>query len=153
MFNKKSIKFREGINTLVAVNTVLTGNIESEGTVKVDGKVKGEIRVNGDVYVGGTAAITGTIIADNVYLAGFLEGTIITKGILKILSTAKLYGAIKVNTFLADEGALFQGSCDMLDASDGEKTLEKSMSKINYIKSSVLDDVYEEKEKNKTKHE
>ena len=75
-----------------------------------------------------------------------MEGNIEAKGILKILSTARLYGDIKVNSFVADEGALFQGKCNMMESSENEKPNEK-VSKKNYKKSSVLDDVYEEKEK------
>jgi cytoskeletal protein CcmA (bactofilin family) len=147
MFNKKDIGFREGVDTLVGVNTVFSGNIESEGTVRIDGKVKGDIKVSGDVYIGDNAVITGIITANNVHLAGTVEGNITSKGILKILSTARLYGDIKVNSFVADEGALFQGKCSMMEIPDSEKATDKSITKKNYKKSSVLDEVYDEKEK------
>lgn len=150
MFSKKEAVFREGVDTLVGSNTIFTGNIESDGTVRIDGKVRGDIKVEGDLYVGEKAAITGSLTASNVNLAGTVEGNISAKGILKILSTAKLYGDIKVNSFVADEGALFQGKCSMMEASEAEKANEKPVSKKNYKKSSVLDDVYDEKEKNNT---
>ncbi len=148
MFSKKDSVFREGVDTLVGSNTVFTGNIESDGTVRIDGKVKGDIRVEGDIYVGEKAVITGNLTAANVNLAGTVEGNISAKGILKILSTAKLYGDIKVNSFVADEGALFQGKCNMMELPENEKTSEKAAMKKNYKKSTVLDDVFEEKEKN-----
>ena len=149
MSNKKEASFREGVDTLVGINTIFTGNVESDGTVRVDGKIKGDIKVGGDVYVGESAVITGSINAANVHLAGMVEGNIICRGILKILTTAKLYGDIKVNSFVADEGALFQGKCSMMETSEEvDKTLDKN-SKRNYKKSSVLDDVYDEKEKGK----
>lgn len=149
MFNKKEAGFREGVDTLVGINTIFTGNVESDGTVRVDGKIKGDIKVGGDVYVGESAVITGGINAANVHLAGMVEGNITCRGVLKILTTAKLYGDIKVNSFLADEGALFQGKCSMMETSEeADKTLEKN-AKRNYKKSSVLDDVYDEKEKGK----
>jgi cytoskeletal protein CcmA (bactofilin family) len=149
MFNKKETGFKEGVDTLLGINTVFTGNIESDGTVRIDGKIKGDIKVGGDVYVGDGAVITGSINASNVHLAGMVEGNINCRGILKILTTAKLYGDIKVNSFVADEGALFQGKCSMMESSEAEKTdraIEKN-ARRNYKKSSVLDDLYEEKEK------
>lgn len=146
MFNKKESGFREGVDTLVGINTVFTGNIESEGTIRVDGKIRGDIKVAGDVYVGESAVITGSIVAANVHLAGTVEGNITCSGILKILSSAKLYGDIRINSFLADEGALFQGKCSMMEAAETDKPVEKG-TRRNYKKSSVLDDVYDEKEK------
>lgn len=145
MFSKKDSGFREGVDTLVGSNTLFTGNIEAEGAVRVDGKVKGDIKVTGDVYIGDRASITGCIDAANVHLSGTVEGNISAKGILKILSTAKLYGDIKVNSFVADEGAFFQGKCNMMEIDPVNKPVEKNSSKKNYKKSSVLEDVYEEK--------
>lgn len=145
MFNKKDSGFREGVDTLVGSNTVFTGNIEAEGTVRVDGKVKGDIKVTGDVFIGDQATITGAIEAANVHLSGTVEGNITVKGILKILSTAKLYGDIKVNSFVADEGAFFQGKCNMMEVTPIDKPAEKNSSRKNYKKSSVLEEVYEEK--------
>jgi cytoskeletal protein CcmA (bactofilin family) len=134
--------FREGVDTLVGVNSVFTGSIESDGTVRVDGKVIGDIRVTGDIYVGNGASVQGNVDANNVHLAGTVEGNIIAKGLLKILSTAKLYGDIKIKSFVADEGALFHGKCEMLDDPPVEKPSEKP--RRNYKKSNILEDVYEE---------
>lgn len=142
MFNKNS-GFRDGVDTIVGSSAIFTGSIEGEGTVRVDGKVVGDLKVTGDVYVGDQAVIKGNIEAANVHLSGTVEGNITAKGILKILSSAKLYGDIHVNSFVADEGALFQGKCDMLDVTASETAAVKSHK--NYKKSNVLEDVYEEK--------
>lgn len=144
MFSNKNASFRDGVDTLIGTNTTVTGNIESEGTIRVDGKVNGDIKVTGDVYVGDHAAITGGIEAANVHLSGTVEGNIVVKGLLKILSTAKLYGDIKVNSFVADEGAFFQGKCNMTDIAPVDKP-EKNISKKNYKKSSIVEEVNEDK--------
>ncbi|HEX2944737.1 MAG TPA: polymer-forming cytoskeletal protein [Clostridia bacterium] len=140
---KNSKGFREGVDTIVGTSSVFTGNIEAEGTVRVDGKVVGDLKVAGDVYVGDQANIKGNIEASNVHLSGTVEGNIRARGILKILSSAKLYGDIHVNSFVADEGALFQGKCEMLDTAAAEVSAVKSHK--NYKKSNVLEEVYEEK--------
>jgi cytoskeletal protein CcmA (bactofilin family) len=134
--------FREGVDTLVGSNSVFKGSIESDGTVRVDGKVIGDIKVTGDVYVGKGATVEGNVDAGNVHLAGMVKGNIVAKGLLKILSTARLYGDIKINSFVADEGALFQGKCEMLEEQEEEKSSIKH--KRNYKKSTVLEDIYEE---------
>lgn len=146
MFNKNS-GFRDGVDTIIGLTTVFTGSIEGEGTVRVDGKVVGDLKVTGDVYIGDKATIKGNIEASNVHLSGAVEGNITAKGILKILSSAKLYGDIHVNSFVADEGALFQGKCIMLDAAAAETAAETAAVKShkNYKKSNVLEEVYDEK--------
>ncbi len=142
---KKSSGYREAVDSIVGSSSVFTGNIEADGTVRVDGKINGDLKVTGDVYIGEKAEIKGNIDASNVHLAGLVDGNIIARGILKILSSAKLYGDIKVNSFVADEGALFHGKCEMLDmlSVENEKPAEKP--KKNYKKSNVLEEVYEDK--------
>lgn len=140
---KKSTSFRDGVETLVSSNTIFTGSIDSEGSVRVDGKVNGNIKANGDIYIGNQAVIKGNVESSNVHLAGTIEGNIVAGGILKILSSAKLYGDIKVNSFVADEGALFQGKCEMMESSPVSKNGEKA--KKNYKKSNVIEEIYEEK--------
>ncbi len=123
---KKNASFREGVDTLIGASSTFTGNIEADGTVRVDGKVIGDIKVTGDCYVSSEATVNGNIEASNVHLAGTVEGNIVASGLLKILSTAKLYGNIKIHSFVADEGALFQGKCEMLDVQVPEKSSDKS---------------------------
>jgi cytoskeletal protein CcmA (bactofilin family) len=142
---KKNAGFREGVDTLIGSNTSFIGNITSEGSIRVDGKVRGDIQATGDVYIGENSTITGNINCSNVHLSGTIEGNITAKGVLKILSTAKLYGDIKVNSFVADEGALFQGKCNMMDDAPVNSTSEKSGTKKNYKKSTVLEEVYDDK--------
>lgn len=147
MFNKNA-GFRDGVDTIIGSTTIFTGNIEGEGTVRVDGRVVGDLKVTGDVYVGDKATIKGSIEAANVHLSGTVEGNITAKGLLKILTSAKLYGDIHVNSFVADEGALFQGKCDMLDVTAAETAASETAavkSHKSYKKSSVLEEVYEEK--------
>lgn len=143
---KKNAGFREGVDTLIGFNTTFTGNITSEGSIRIDGKVKGDIQVTGDVYIGENSVIKGNIDSANVHLSGTVEGNITAKGVLKILSTAKLYGDIKVNSFVADEGALFQGKCNMTDSTPVDSTAGKSIVKKNYKKSTVLEEVYDDKD-------
>jgi cytoskeletal protein CcmA (bactofilin family) len=142
---KRNASFREGVDTLIGVTSTFTGSIEADGTMRVDGKVIGDIRVTGDCYVGNKATVNGNIEASNVYLAGTVEGNITATGLLKILSTAKLYGNIRINSFVADEGALFQGKCEMLDVQVPEKGPEKS--KKGRKQSSYEDIVYSDDSK------
>lgn len=150
MFRKKDTVTPEGFDTLVGANTIFEGNILSDGTVRIDGKVRGDIRVSGDVIVGEAAVITGNVEANNIHLSGTVEGNINAKGMLRILSTAKLFGDIQINSFVADEGAVFQGKCCMLEIPETDTENEKPSSKKlhsskDYKKSSVITQMFDEK--------
>lgn len=158
MFKKKDPGVPEGFDTVLGASTVFEGNVQSEGTVRIDGRLKGDLRVSGDVFIGTEAVIAGNILANNVNLAGTVEGNIHSKGILRILSTARLYGDIQVHSFVADEGGIFQGKCSMIDVPEIEKLPEKSSSKKShsgrdYKKSAVLDQIYDEKDKSTAANE
>lgn len=131
MFNKKDSGYKEGLDTLIGANTTFEGNITSDGAVRVDGKIKGDLKVKGDVVVGNEAVVTGNIHANNIHLSGTIQGNIYSTGMLRILSTAKLYGDIQVKSFVADEGAFFQGKCTMQEAAEQDKPNYKTAAKDN----------------------
>lgn len=110
-------------DTVIGKNTTLEGNIACVGSVRVDGAVKGDIKISGNLLVGNQGLITGNVEALNVHLTGTITGNVTTHEVLKILSSSRLCGDIKVKSFVADEGALFLGKCEMVvaEAEEGNK--------------------------------
>lgn len=150
MFNKKNSGNREGFDTLVGTNTYFEGNIESEGSIRIEGKIKGNVKAKGDIIIGKEAAVTGNVIAANINVLGTVDGNIHSVGILRIQTTAKIYGDIEVISFVVDEGAVFNGKCSMLNSPAKETENDKvpvKKARSEYKKSSALDQVYEEVEK------
>lgn len=118
MFSRKKVPFSSDFDTLIGIKTIFEGNIKSEGSVRIDGKVKGDIDAGGDVFIGNSASVHGNIIAGNIHLAGNVDGNVDARGMLKLMSTARLYGDVQVNSFVADEGGVFQGKCIMHESSN-----------------------------------
>lgn len=114
MFIKKHAKVKKGINSFVGIGTIVNGNIQCQGCLIIDGNVNGDIKADGDIIIGDSAVITGNASADSITIGGIFEGNVISKGILRILSTAKLHGNINVGGFTADEGGIFVGRCSMI---------------------------------------
>jgi len=113
-------------DTLIGSGTLFHGSIESEGTVRIDGKIIGDITAAGNVCIGKNAIVKGNIKARDVQISGVVEGNINADGILRMFSTAKLYGDIEVRSFVADEGGVFQGRCNMVEAPSSLSEDEKS---------------------------
>jgi len=119
-------------DSVIGKNTTLEGNISCVGSVRVDGTVKGDIKISGNLLVGDHGLITGNVEASNVHLAGSITGNVHTHEVLKILSSARLCGDIKVKSFIADEGAIFVGRCEMVvpETEQGNKKRLLSRDKI-----------------------
>lgn len=110
---KKSIN-SEKTDTLIGKGTSIEGTINAEGTVRVDGKVHGGLNITGNLIVGEEGAIKGNIKAENAFIAGAIEGNVISTSQLHITHTAKLVGDIAVKTIIIDEGAIFIGNCKII---------------------------------------
>jgi len=132
MFDKKKTPL--AMDTVLGEFTSFTGNIESEGSVKVLGRVEGDIRASGDVYIEPTSTVNGNIYGSNVYISGTINGNVLSKGLLNLTSQAKLIGDIEVNSIVTDEGAIFQGTCRMIELSNKEEAAA-APSKKSRIKS------------------
>jgi len=108
--DKKSLS-AEKLDTLLGKSTILEGIVKAEGTIRLDGKVNGELNITGNLIVGEEGAVKGNIQAENVFVAGVVEGNIIATSQLHITHTAKLIGDITVKNVIIDEGAIFIGNC------------------------------------------
>lgn len=118
MFSKKKTPL--AMDTVLGEFTSFNGNIESEGSIKILGKVEGDIKASGDVYIEPTSTVTGNVYGSNVYISGTINGNVLSKGILHLMTQAKLLGDIEVNSIVTDEGAIFQGNCRMIELNKDE---------------------------------
>ena len=115
MFNKKNSPAT--MDTVIGEYTTFVGNTDTEGSLKILGKVEGDIKAGGDVYIESSSTINGNVYGSNVYVSGKIKGNILAKGILHLQSQARLFGDIEVSSIVTDEGAIFQGSCKMIEVS------------------------------------
>jgi cytoskeletal protein CcmA (bactofilin family) len=120
------------VDTFIGEKSFFEGNIDLEGTIRVDGKTVGEIKAEGDIIIGEKATISGNIFANNIIISGVVEGNVTARQQLRLTNTAKLTGDIKAHSLITDDGALFQGNCEMIEnGPKQEKLPEASESLIN----------------------
>jgi len=125
MFIKKVSAFGDKFDAVIGENARFEGNIYCDGSVRIDGQVDGSISSSGgDVLIGPKSHVKGNITANNLQLAGTVEGNINVDGMLRILSTGRLYGDIRVKNFVSDEGAIFQGKCIMIESPQNQPSDE-----------------------------
>jgi cytoskeletal protein CcmA (bactofilin family) len=81
--------------------------------LRVEGQVKGTITCQGTLFVAQGSSVNATVDAENITVAGDLDGEIICRGKLQILSTGKVHGKLTTASLVINEGAVYEGELVM----------------------------------------
>ena len=104
---------QDKVNTLIGVGTEIKGTIKASGGIRIDGRVDGELHHEGDLIVGEEGVVEATIKTRNATVAGEVRGNIEASGRVEIVSTGRVLGDLVVTTLVINEGAVFDGNCQM----------------------------------------
>jgi cytoskeletal protein CcmA (bactofilin family) len=99
--------------TLIAANTSFEGKIKTEGSIRIDGKFIGDVNAKANAAIGLTGSIDGTLSARNITVAGKINGTVTAAEKLVLEARSVMQGDIRAAKLVVDEGATFDGKCDM----------------------------------------
>jgi len=102
--------------TVIAGGMTLAGDLYGSGTLWVRGTVKGNAKLTGTVVITETGVVEGAISADVVYVAGYVEGNIFAKDLLKLEMTGDINGDVKTASFQIKDGGCLNGFCTMTKA-------------------------------------
>jgi cytoskeletal protein CcmA (bactofilin family) len=100
------------IETVIGPNCHLQGTLQCDGGVRIDGVFQGNIDTTGNVIVGESAKVIADIKANNVSVGGAVKGNI-TGNRVEVLETGRVWGDLKVNGLLLNEGAYLRGQTMM----------------------------------------
>lgn len=89
------------------------GVVSFDGTVRIDGRLEGEIHTKGTLMVGEHAVLKGIITAGTLISGGKINGTVTAIDKVQLLKSGVLIGEVHAPSFSMEEGAHFQGICDM----------------------------------------
>lgn len=128
--NLQPIEVRNSSN-IIGKETCLEGTLSTVGNLRVEGKVIGGITSKAKVVLSNTAWVKGNIEAQNAEIGGEIEGVIKISGLLTLKPTAVIQGDIITNKLVFEEGAKFNGKCQMSAqvqeaAINAQNTLQKS---------------------------
>ncbi|MDO9528777.1 MAG: polymer-forming cytoskeletal protein [Syntrophales bacterium] len=124
MANKNNEK---EVKAFLGKGTEFDGKLMFDGSVRIDGDFKGEILGGGTLIVGESANIEANIAVDNLLVGGQVRGSIKTKKKVEIFSTGKLMGNVKTEIFVVQEGAIFEGDCQMGSKPEKEDVKEEGV--------------------------
>jgi len=99
--------------TLIASNTTFEGKIKTDGSIRIDGKFTGDITAKASAAVGISGTIDGTLSAKTITVAGKISGKVAAEEKLVLEAKSNVQGDIRASKLVVDEGAIFDGKCEM----------------------------------------
>jgi cytoskeletal protein CcmA (bactofilin family) len=103
----------EDLNGFMDEGTEFIGELRFRDTFRVDGRVKGKIVSENTLVVGETARIEADIDCGTISIKGSVTGRVQGRQRVELLTGAKLHGTIISPRLVIEEGAYFEGDCDM----------------------------------------
>jgi|GEM_PF-2505175 len=104
---------RRDCECYIAQGTTVEGKITGGTSVGIDGLVKGELNISSKVIVGETGEIRGNVKADDIIIAGKINGNIEAHNILEAQPTGQIFGDINASRLVIADGVLFEGNITM----------------------------------------
>ena len=101
------------ITTFIGADTKVEGTLITHSSVRIDGKVVGGVVADGTVVLSSNGEIQGNVMAENIIVAGLVDGNLNIKDKTNIEPTGEVYGDINTARVLIDEQSVFQGKCNM----------------------------------------
>lgn len=110
---RRSLDKVNGFATSVGPETHFTGSIGGSGHCIVYGQVQGECDLSGTLVIGESGVWRGDIIAENILIAGRVQGSVMAREKLEIISTARIQGSLVSPVIAIAEGAIHEGEVHM----------------------------------------
>jgi len=101
------------MNGFLDAGTEVSGEIRFRDTLRIDGKFSGKIVSSNNLIVGESAEIDAEIEVGGISIGGKVSGTIHASQRIEILAKGRVFSSLNTPCLVIEEGALFQGKCDM----------------------------------------
>ena len=101
------------------------GDVKVSGSLLLYGKVFGNIHSNGSVRTADGSEVKGNIIANEATIGGKVDGDVDVNKKVTLGDTSKLTGNLKATTLTIEEGAKFEGACNMTTNNSAVNSKEK----------------------------
>ncbi len=133
---QKILKFRrrrrtldriEGFTTVIGAQSVIAGTFGGRENCLVQGRVTGQCELNGTFMLAAGGQWLGDIVADNVIIAGEVEGDVRARAKLELATTARIRGKLTAPAIAIAEGAVYEGEINMVKDAQLTRYSERRM--------------------------
>src|ERR1043165_4268742 len=122
---------KEGtLSGFVGGGTVVTGEANFKAMMRVDGHLSGRVSSSsGTLIVGANGKVDANIEVAVAVIHGTINGHIIATQRLELGRAAKVNGNIQTPSLIIEQGAIFEGTCKMLQMSQAAEKSKSSVKK------------------------
>lgn len=104
--------------TILGAGARLTGTLQGEGHFLIAGQVVGDADIEGGLTLAEGGRWEGAIRADDVILAGELDGALLARGRVEITSSARIRGRVVGSGISIAEGAVVEADLQSMGDAD-----------------------------------
>ena len=124
---------KEGtLSGFVGGGTIVTGEANFKAMMRVDGHLSGRVSsTSGTLIVGANGKVDANIEVAVAVIHGTINGDIIATQRLELGRAAKVNGNIQTPSLIIEQGAVFEGSCKMLQMSAAAEKGKKDNKKVD----------------------
>ena len=108
---------------MIGPDANVKGPIKLEQSIIIYGKVFGDINTRGSIRVAKHGIVNGNIKCSSIVLGGTIIGDIQSEGSVTLKKTSELKGDISYRKLHIEDGAKFEGQCDLTLDSGAENIL------------------------------
>jgi cytoskeletal protein CcmA (bactofilin family) len=115
------------VDTFIGEDASMRGSYNSKRSIRVDGEIYGNVTSEDGVIVGHKGMVRGNLSGKSILVSGKVKGNIRAFQRLELEASAHVEGDVATPSFIVEEGAVFEGTCQMDDAAkvvDMPKTKE-----------------------------
>jgi cytoskeletal protein CcmA (bactofilin family) len=103
----------EELNGFMDEGTEFLGELRFKDLFRVDGRVKGKIVSDNTLIIGESGHVEAEIDCGIVSIRGTVSGHVRGRQRIEVLAGARVQGTLVSPRLVIEEGAFFQGDCDM----------------------------------------
>lgn len=107
------------------------GVLISNNDIRIDGRFYGSVLTRGKVILGEQATLKGDIVCENADIYGTMEGDLIVGDVLTLMGSCYFSGVIKINKFVVESGAKFDGSSQYISKEIFDQLYKEAEAKVN----------------------
>ena len=113
----------QNVHTMVGSDARIDGPVHLREGIIVYGEVNGDIKTEGPVRVAQNGSVIGNISGSDIRVGGNVVGNLVAEGQVVLGRKCVLKGDIVYRKLLIEDGAQFEGKCDLASI---EKESEKN---------------------------
>ena len=123
---------------MIGLDVVVDGSVNLKNGIIVYGQIKGSVNTKGPVRLAKNAIVKGDIVGSDIRIAGIVEGDISSIGQVTLLKTCKVKGDITYKKLVIEDGAKFEGKCELAMENSNIIIAENFFDSFKVIKKNTL---------------